>query len=150
MKKLDFTPHFILNNIVFPCSRGTYILSERPQLEGVHAVLCAKEISILLVKKALILEIRASNLFETHDEGKEKVRLWANSLNLDYDEEIDILVGVADVLVYADDLGIFEIGTTRPTKMLLLLKYIAKEDHPMTVHFWPYGTNKAFIFKNWK
>lgn len=74
---------------------------------------------------------------------------WAKSLDLDYEVEIDISIGVADVIVYADDTGVFEIGTTRPTKMLLLLKYIARQDRPYTVHFWPYGTNEAIVFKNW-
>lgn len=141
---------FILNNVVFPCARGTYLISERASLEGVQAFLCAKEINSLLENKVLVLEIADKPSFESHDEGKQIVFNWAMSKSLDFDKEIDISVGVADVLVYADDIGIFEIGTTRPTKMLLLIKYISREKYPMTVHFWPYGTNKAIIFKNWR
>lgn len=99
---------------------------------------------------SLILEIEERESFETHDEGKEIIVNWAKSKKLEFDKEIDILIGVADVLVYGDDIGIFEIGTTRPTKILLLLKYIARETRPITVHFWPYGGSNAFVFKNWK
>jgi len=140
----------ILNNIVFPCSRGSYLISERESFEGVHAVLCAKEISSILENQNLELEISNKPIFETHNEGKNIVCDWAMSEKLDYDLETDISVGVADVLVYGNDIGIFEIGTTRPTKMLLLLKYISRERQPMTVHFWPYGIDLAIIFKNWK
>lgn len=147
---MNYEPVFILNHIVFACSRGTYLFSERPQLEGVHAALCAKEISELLKNKALILAIKKRDTFDTHEEGKNLVAKWAKSFNLAYEKEVDISVGVADVLVYADDVGIFEIGTTRPTKMILLLKYIARENRPFTVHFWPYGTNESFVFKNWR
>ena len=75
---------------------------------------------------------------------------WAESLNLCWVKEVDISIGVADVLVYADDIGIFEIGTTRPTKMILLLKYIARLDGFYTVHFWPYSGPDAFVFRNWQ
>ena len=146
--KYDIT--FVLNNIVFPCSRGSYLISERQSLEGVHAVLCAKEIAIILERENLVLEINKRNIFETHDEGKEFVCSWAQSMKLDFSKEVDISIGVADVLVYGDDLGIFEIGTTRPTKMLLLLKYISKQTSPYTVHFWPYGSDVAIVFRNWK
>ena len=88
--------------------------------------------------------------FDNHDQGKDLVVKWAVSNNLEFTKESDISVGVADVLVYGDDLGIFEIGTTRPTKMLLLLKYISKQNTCYTLHFWPYGSNKAIVFKNWK
>ncbi len=111
--------------------------------------MCAKEICELLDRNALTLDIGSRMNFETHSDGKNLVAAWAKSKNLEYDKEVDISVGVADVLVYGDDLGIFEIGTTRPTKILLLLKYIAKQTTPLTVHFWPYGTNESFIFKNW-
>lgn len=141
---------FILNNVVFACARGTYVISERPALEGVQAVLCAKEIFNLLQNNSLILEMNRRNRFESHKEGIKKVTDWAKSNKLDFDTETDISVGVADVLIYGDDIGIFEIGTTRPTKMLLLLKYILREDHPMTIHFWPYGSDIAIVFKNWK
>lgn len=141
---------FILNNVVFACARGSYVVSERPALEGVHAVLCAKEIFNLLQNKSLMLEMEKRNSFESHEEGIKNVVGWAKSNKLDFDTEIDISVGVADVLVYGDDIGIFEIGTTRPTKMLLLLKYVLREDHPMTIHFWPYGSESAIVFKNWK
>lgn len=145
-----YSINFILNDFVFACARGSYLISERVALEGVHAVLCAKEIYSLLNNNSLVLEIKERESFETHDEGKEIVVNWAKSKNLEFDKEIDILIGIADVLVYGDDIGIFEIGTTRPTKILLLLKYIARETRPITVHFWPYGVNTAFIFKNWK
>lgn len=149
MRQVKYNTTFILNNIVFPCSVGAYLISERPSLEGVHAVLCAKEICELLDREALTLNVGIREKFESHNEGKKLVASWAKSQNLKYDKEVDISVGVADILVYGDDLGIFEIGTTRPTKMLLMLKYIAKQTTPLTVHFWPYGTNKSFIFKNW-
>jgi len=119
-------------------------------LEGVHAVLCAKEIAGMLNSNNLTLSFYDRENFETHSEGKDLVVNWAKSLSLDFAKEVDVSIGVADVLVYADDLGIFEIGTTRPTKMLLLLKYIARQDSPYTVHFLPYGINKAIVFKNWK
>lgn len=107
----------ILQRIVFPCCRGSYLLSERPALEGVHAFLCAKEINELLENKQLELDIEVNHLFKTHKEGIELVISWAKSKSLQRDTEVDISIGVADVLVYADDIGIFEIGTTRPTKM---------------------------------
>lgn len=141
---------FILNNVVFPCSRGIYLISERESFEGVHAVLCAKEIVSILENKNLKLEISKKPVFEIHNDGKKMVCDWATSKGLDYDLETDISVGIADVLVYGEDIGIFEIGTTRPTKILLLLKYISRENHPMTVHFWPYGSDVAIVFKNWK
>lgn len=141
---------FILNNVVFPCARGSYVSSERQGLEGVHAVLCAKEILHLIQGGSLILEIERKKNFGDHKEGKNIVADWAGSKGLDYDTETDVSVGVADILVYGDDVGIFEIGTTRPTKMLLLLKYILHEERPITVHFWPYGTDLAIVFKNWK
>ncbi|OGM24669.1 hypothetical protein A3D00_00025 [Candidatus Woesebacteria bacterium RIFCSPHIGHO2_02_FULL_38_9] len=147
---MNYDVAFILNNIVFPCSRGTYLFSERPALEGAHAVLCAKEICELINRKVLIFDVKQRPMFESHNEGKSIVGLWAESVNLEFEKEVDVSVGVADVLVYADDIGIFEIGFTRPTKMLLLLKYIVRQDHPFTVHFWPYGMNKAFVFRNWK
>lgn len=140
---------FILNNVVFPCARGTYLISERQVLEGVHAVLCAKEIFDLLERKNLLLEFVRIPEIENHDKGKEIITNWAKKFNLDHTKEVDISIGVADVLVWGDDVGIFEVGTTRPTKMLLLLKYIVKQDRPYTVHFWPYGTNRGFVFKNW-
>ncbi len=78
------------------------------------------------------------------------MKSWANSLGLEFEEEVDVSVGTADVLVYADDIGIFEIGTTRPSKMVLLLRYVARmSPRPFTVHFWPYGTKLGFAFQNW-
>jgi len=150
MKIIKYDPLYILNNVVFPCAQGVYLISERPALEGVHAVLCAKEIAGMLNSNNLTLSFYDRENFETHSEGKDLVVNWAKSLSLDFAKEVDVSIGVADVLVYADDLGIFEIGTTRPTKMLLLLKYIARQDSPYTVHFLPYGINKAIVFKNWK
>lgn len=147
---MNYEPGYVLNHIVFPCSRGTYLMSERPALEGVHAALCAKEISSLLKHKILTLGISKRRYFEKHNEGKNIVANWARKHYLDFEKEVDISIGVADVLVYADDVGIFEIGTTRPSKMILLLKYIARQNRPITAHFWPYGTRDAFIFKNWK
>lgn len=79
----------------------------------------------------------------------EVVTSWAKAMKLDFEKEVDISVGVADVLVYGDDVGVFEIGATRPTKMILLLKYIIRLTTPFTVHFWPYGTQNAFVFRNW-
>jgi hypothetical protein len=142
--------HTILNKIVFPCSRGSYLISERQALEGVHAVLCAKEIVNLILNKNLIIDFEKHKKFETHNQGKKIVTDWAKKNNLDYEKEVDISIGVADVLVFADDIGIFEIGTTRPTKILLLLKYISKQTSLYTVHFWPYGQKTAIIFKNWQ
>lgn len=140
----------LLNEVVFPCSYGTYLFSERPVLEGVHAFFCAKEILEMLENKVLILTKKKRQSFKNHQRGIEVVKSWAKLMNLETEEEIDLSVGRVDVLVYADDIGIFEIGTTRPTKMILLLKYITKLSNPYTVHFWPYGTNNAFVFKNWK
>ncbi len=140
----------LLNEVVFPCSRGVYLFSERPALEGAHAVFCAKEMFELLDSKALILTKEKRQKFEKHKKGIQIVRSWAKSQDLKVETEVDVSVGVADVLVYADDLGIFEIGTTRPTKMILLLKYIVRQGVPCTVHFWPYGTTDAFVFRNWK
>jgi hypothetical protein len=140
----------ILQRVVFLCCRGSYLLSERPTLEGVHAFLCAKEINELLENKQLELDVEPNHLFATHKEGIQIVISWAESLNLCWVKEVDISIGVADVLVYADDIGIFEIGTTRPTKMILLLKYIARLDGFYTVHFWPYSGPDAFVFRNWQ
>lgn len=140
----------LLNEVVYPCCIGVYIFSERPALEGVHAFLCAKEILEMLENGALIMTREKHSRFDNHKEGIEIVKSWAESVNLKVEKEVDISVGVADVLVYADDIGIFEIGTIRPTKMLLLLKYIVKIQRPFTVHFWPYGSSDAIVFKNWK
>jgi len=107
----------ILQRIVFPCSYGSYLLSERPALEGVHAFLCAKEIYGLLETKQLILNIEMCPVITNHREGKDLIISWATCFNLPYIVEVDISVGVADVVIYADDVGIFEIGTTRPTKL---------------------------------
>lgn len=147
---MNLTIEYILNNIVFACAKGSDLgISGRQSLEGVHAVLCAKEIFVMIENRNIKFQELERPIFETHNQGKEIVAEWARSFNLDSDKEVDISVGVADALVYGDDLGIFEIGTTRPTKMLLLLKYIAKQDTYYTVHFWPYGTNKALVFTNW-
>lgn len=146
---MNYTIEFILNNIVFACARGTLLKSERQALEGVHAVLCAKEMFRMLTKQNLILFEYTRLVFQKHDLGKEIIADWAKSQNLEFEKEIDISVGVADVIVYGADIGIFELGTTRPSKMLLLLKYISKQNTPYTVHFWPYSTNKAYVFRNW-
>lgn len=53
MKIIKYDPLYILNNVVFPCAQGVYLISERPALEGVHAVLCAYD----------------RENFETHSEG---------------------------------------------------------------------------------
>lgn len=58
---------FILNNVVFPCARGAYLISERQALEDVHAVLCAKEIFDLLKRKNLLLEFVRIPEIEKHD-----------------------------------------------------------------------------------
>lgn len=148
---MKYSVEYILNNIVFACAKGTDLgTSGRQSLEGVHAVLCANEISEMLIKQNLILFEYTRPVFEKHDLGKEIVANWARSQNVEFEKEIDISIGVADVIVYGDDLGIFELGTTRPTKILLLLKYISRQNTPYTVHFWPYGSDKAFVFKNWK
>ena len=148
---MNLTLEYILNNIVFTCAKGTDLgTSGRQSLEGVHAVLCAKEIYAMIENNNIILNEYKRWFFESHDEGKDKVVEWARSVGLGSIKEVDISVGVADVLVYGEDLGIFEIGTTRPTKMLLLLKYISKQNTCYTVHFWPYGSDKAIVFKNWK
>lgn len=148
---MKYSVEYILNNIVFACAKGTdFGTSGRQSLEGVHAVLCAKEILLMIENKNIYLEEYERNFVEDHDKGKHLVCEWAKSNNIDFSEETDISVGVADVLVYGDDLGIFEIGTTRPTKMLLLLKYIVRQNTCYTIHFWPYGSTKAIVFKNWK
>lgn len=146
---MNYTIEYILNNIVFVCARGTYMQSERQSLEGVHAVLCAKEIFKMISDRNITFTEFERSVFDKHNQGKEFVTNWAKSVDLDSDMEVDISVGVADVLVYGNDIGIFEIGTTRPTKMLLLLKYISKQKSFYSVHFWPYGSNKAFVFRNW-
>lgn len=147
---MNLTIEYILNNIVFTCAKGTDLeTSGRQSLEGVHAVLCAKEIYEMIKNRNITFSESERPVFGTHNQGKEIVVKWAKSNNLTFDKEVDVSVGVADVLVYGNDLGIFEIGTTRPTKMLLLLKYIARQDTYYTVHFWPYGNNKAMIFRNW-
>lgn len=74
---------------------------------------------------------------------------WAEKTNLNCQKEIDLSVGVIDVVVYAGDTGLFEIGTTRPTKIILLLHYITKMSGNYTVHFWPYSSKDSFIFRNW-
>lgn len=140
----------ILQKVVFPCSRGTYLFSERPSLEGVHSYLCAKEINELLEKRVLSLSFYKYQSFKFHKEGVNIVKSWANHMNLLTLEEVDISIGIADVLVYGDDIGIFEIGTTRPTKMLLLLKYIAQLNGLYTVHLWPYQAEEAIVFQNWQ
>lgn len=141
----------VLNDVVFPCMRGAKLApsSKRSSFEGVHAFFCAKEIVGLLENRALILDKRKRKPFKTHKEGKEIVKKWAQSMKLEFEEEVDISVGVADVIVYADDIGIFEIGTTVPTKILLILKYISRLQTPWTVHFWPYGKKEALVFRNW-
>lgn len=147
---MNYTIEYILNNIVFACAKGTDLgSSERQSLEGVHAVLCVKEILKMINDQNISLVESDRPFFENHDQGKDIVVRWADLNGLDSDKEVDISVGVADVLVYGEDLGIFEIGTTRPTKMLLLLKYISKQNTCYTIHFWPYGSKKAIIFKNW-
>lgn len=140
----------ILQQIIFPCCRGSYLFSERASLEGVHAFLCAKEINEMLTNNELFLDEESHPVFQTHKEGIEIVTSWSAACGLNYEKEIDISVGVADVIVYADDIGIFEIGTTRPTKIVLLLRYITKIGGFYTVHFWPYAMTEAFIFRNWQ
>lgn len=44
----------LLNEVVFPCCYGVYLLSERPALEGVHAYFCAKEMWEILENKNLV------------------------------------------------------------------------------------------------
>ena len=139
----------ILQEIVFPLSRGTYLFSERPAMEGVHAYFCAKEISSLLNNRQLLLDTRNIPIIKNHRDGIDIVVNWALHHNLGYQKELDISVGVVDVIVYADDFGLFEIGTTRPSKLILLLKYISKLDDYYSIHFWPYQSNLSFIFKNW-
>lgn len=63
----------ILQQIVFPCSRGNYLFSERPALEGVHAFFCAKEVKELLDTRQLVLNVEACPVIKTHREGKELV-----------------------------------------------------------------------------
>lgn len=139
----------ILNTVVFPCARGVTLFSERPALEGVHAFWCARDINELLERKILVFAQEKRKIFQTHKEGIGIVKDWAKSMNLRFAEEVDISVGVADVLVYGGDIGIFEIGATRPAKMILILKYVVRFQRPFTVHFWPYGTTSAFVFRNW-
>lgn len=139
----------ILQNIVFPLSRGSYLFSERPSLEGVHAFLCAKEIFNLIEYKKIYLEVLFHPEFKNHNEGKKTVTDWAVKSGLNCQAEVDISVGVVDVIVYADDIGLFEIGTTRPTKIILLLHYISKMSGCYTVHFWPYDSLESFVFRNW-
>jgi len=69
MKIIKYDPLHILNNVVFPCAQGVYLISERPALEGVHAVLCAKEIAGMLNSNNLTLSFYDRENFETHSEG---------------------------------------------------------------------------------
>ena len=147
MKK--YTPEEIFSSAVVSCMRSGYSSSDGSLFESVHAALCAKEIASLLNNKALILEFTERQEFDNHDEGKHIIAKWAKLKKLDFEFELNVSIAVVDVLIYADDVGIFEIGTTRTTKMILLLKYISRQDRPYTVHFWPYGTNKGIVFKNW-
>lgn len=149
MNNKAITVEYILNEVIQPCSWG-FITSERPQLKVANAFLCAKEIFNMLENKNIFLNIEKRDFFKNHNQGKKIISDWAISKNLEFSHEIDVSVGVADVVIYASDLGIFEIGTTKPIKMLLLLKYIFREKRSITVHFWPYESDKAFIFRNWK
>ena len=139
----------ILQRVVFPLCRGSYLFSERPSLEGVHSFLCAKEIYELIKSNRIFLDTVHRQEFITHKEGKKIVVDWAVNSKLDYQMEVDISVGVVDVIIYADDTGLFEIGTTRPTKIILLLHYISKMNGFYTVHFWPYSSKESFVFRNW-
>jgi hypothetical protein len=141
----------ILNEVIFPCSfGGKYLVSERTPLQGVYNFLCAREICEILESKLLTFMKKKHSVFKNHQEGIEIVKTWARSMDLEFKEEVDISVGVADVLVYADDLGIFEIGTTKPAKIVLLLKYLMRARKPFTLHLWPYGTADALVFRNWR
>ena len=81
---MNLTIEYILNNIVFACAKGTDLgTSGRQSLEGVHAVLCAKEIFEMIKNRNItFMEIERS-VFETHDQGKEIVVKLARSFNLD-------------------------------------------------------------------
>lgn len=141
----------ILNKIVFPCVFGApTLIGERPQLEGVVSAMCAKEIDDLLTNGNLTLDVQNAPVFETHGQGKDLIKQWAALNGLDWSEEIDVSVGVVDVLVHADDTGIFEIGNIKPAKIALLLRLISKLPKPFTVHLWPYEVRQAFVFRNWK
>src|SRR3989344_960014 len=135
----------ILQRVVFPLSRGSYLFSERPSLEGVHAFLCAKEIYELLKSERLYFNFAAQPVFKTHKEGVDFISDWASKSKLIIQTEVDISVGIVDVIVYADDTGLFEIGTTRPTKIILLLNYIARMSGIYTVHFWPYNSLESIV-----
>ena len=139
----------ILNRIVFPLSRGSYLFSERPSLEGVHAFLCAKEIHQLLISEVILVSFLPQQEFKTHKGGFKLIIDWASRSNLSYQTEVDISIGVVDVIVYADDIGLFEIGTTRPTKIILILNYIVRMSGIYTVHFWPYNSLESIVFRNW-
>ena len=71
---MKYKPEEILNRVVFACSRGSYLVSERPALEGVHAALCAKEIAELLEMKALVLEFTKRKRIGNHHQGKKRSR----------------------------------------------------------------------------
>ena len=135
--------------MVVPCTFGsTAIDTDRPTIELVHAALCAKEIYFLLAEHYLVLSIVSIESVADHDTGKQVVCQWAKDNHLEYDMEIDTFVGVADVLVYGEDIGIFEIGYTKPSKVVLLARFIAKQARPYSIHLWPYGP-RAFILRNW-
>lgn len=135
--------------MIVPCTFGsTAIDTDRPTIELVHAALCAKEIYFLLFEHYLVLSIVSIESVTDHDKGKQVVCQWAKENNLEFDTEVDTFVGVADVLVRGEDTGIFEIGYTKPSKIVLLLRFIAKQTRPYSIHLWPYGS-RAFIFRNW-
>ena len=62
---MNFTIEYILNNVIFACAKGTSLTtSERQSLEGVHAVLCAKEIFEMIKNKNITLTIFERHIFE--------------------------------------------------------------------------------------
>jgi len=72
---MNLTIEYVLNNIVFACAKGTEIgISGRQSLEGVHAVLCAKEVFTMIDSKNIVLEEYKRPLFEDHEEGKDLIK----------------------------------------------------------------------------
>ena len=116
---------------------------------AVASYLVAEKLKSWLDDKNLILEEYKKPMFKDHNKGKDLIVNWAKEMKLDYKKEIDIGVETADVLLYADDIGIFEVGTIPPLRLFLLLKMVIKMDKPMSLHFWPYFDKNAYVFKNW-
>ena len=88
---MNYTIEYILNNIVFACAKGTDLgSSEGQSLEGVHAVLCVKEILKMINDQNISLVESDRPFFENHDQGKDIVVRWADLNGLDSDKEVGV------------------------------------------------------------